>query len=215
MGATTTASRRRGRRRRPGHRRRRRRRRRRRPPSRDPPRERTTHDLGPMGELFPPMDPQQQSPLAGPPAARPSAVAVPQPAAPNWPPRRRGWRRHVAVAAAAARPPATPASCATAGGEHGPTRAWDSEWRRPHRAESAARRTWLRFARWGSLWWHASRSACRLAFGDALHAEMARHADLIFVNATAVADGSAMQAAFGWWLAAPARFASDVHREDR
>ena len=43
------------------------------------------------------------------------------------------------------------------------------------------------------------------AFGDALHAEAARHADLIFVNATAVADGSAMQAAFGWWLAAPAR----------
>ena len=101
-----------------------------------------------------------------------------------------------------------PLACATAGGEHGILLALGILSGGGHtELRDAARQTWLRFDPVGQ-----SVVACFAvgvpppAFGDALHAEMARHADLIFVNATAVADGSAMQAAFGWWLAAPARF---------
>ena len=164
-----------------------------------------------MGELFPPMDPQQQ-----PSAAKPALHRLPGPAQSLC----RGQQHQTGLLDDEAGvdtlpsllpPPARrprPLTCAAAGGEHGILLALGILSGGAHtELRDAARQTWLRFDPVGQ-----SVVACFAvgvpppAFGDALHAEMARHADLIFVNATAVADGSAMQAAFGWWLAAPARF---------
>ena len=166
------------------------------------------HDLGPMGELFPPIDPQQQ-----PSAAKPTLHRLPGPAQSLC----RGQQHQTGLLDDEAGvdtlpsllpPPARrprPLTCATAGGEDGILLALGILSGGGHtELRDAARQTWLRFAPVGQSVVRASRSAWRLRLGDALHAEAARHADLIFVNATAVADGSAMQA-FGWWFAAPAR----------
>ena len=158
------------------------------------------HGLGPMGELFPPIDPQQQ-----PSAAKPTLHRLPGPAQSLC----RGQQHQTGLLDDEAGvdtlpsllpPPARrprPLSCATAGGEHGILLALGILSGGAHtELRDAARQTWLRFDPVGQ-----SVVACFAvgvpppAFGAALHAEMARHADLIFVNATAVADGSAMQAA--------------------